>query len=216
MQGKLIFQIINNIQINLYNYKLFQYLNFSVGKTSLLNRYSKNEFSLKYKETIGADFLTKLVERGEDTIQLQLWDTAGTEKYHSMGSSFYRNTEACILVFDLTNPDTFKSIENWRTTFLDQLNPSEPNLYPFILIGNKSDLNNNIQNIQSEIDNFCKEHNNMPFFMTSAKDNINLEEAFNKIIDLALEKNAKSDENFVPSKNLKLVPEKPKKKKKCC
>ena len=181
-----------------------------------MNRYSKNEFSLRYKETIGADFLTKLIEREQDTIQLQLWDTAGTEKYHSMGSSFYRNTEACILVFDLTNLDTFKSIENWRTTFLSQLNPSEPNIYPFILLGNKSDLNNNIQSIQEEIDNYCKEHNNMPFFMTSAKDNINLEEAFNKIIDLAIEKNVKNEDNFVPTKNLKLTVEKPKKKKKCC
>ena len=200
----------------MYIYTLIQYLDSSVGKTSLLNRYSKNEFSLRYKETIGADFLTKLIEREQDTIQLQLWDTAGTEKYHSMGSSFYRNTEACILVFDLTNLDTFKSIETWRTTFLGQLNPSEPNIYPFILIGNKSDLNNNVQSIQGEIDNYCKEHNNMPFFMTSAKDNINLEEAFNKIIDLAIEKNVKNEDNFVPTKNLKLTVEKPKKKKKCC
>ena len=133
-----------------------------------------------------------------------------------MGSSFYRNTEACILVFDLTNFDTFKSIENWRTTFLGQLNPSDPNSFPFILLGNKSDLNNNIQTIKEEIDNYCKEHNDMPFYMTSAKDNINLEEAFNKIIDLAVEKNTKNDENFVPTKNLKLTVEKPKKKKKCC
>ena len=67
-----------------------------------------------------------------------------------------------------------------------------------------------------DIQNYCKEHNNMPFFMCSAKDNVNLEEAFNKVVDMALEYNKKDDENFVPEvKNLKLTQE-PKKKKKCC
>ena len=53
---------------------------------------------MQYKSTIGADFLTKSIQKDEDTIQLQLWDTAGAEKYHSMGQSFYRNSQACILV----------------------------------------------------------------------------------------------------------------------
>ena len=182
----------------------------------MLNRYSKNEFSLQYKATIGADFLTKIIEKGQDTIQLQLWDTAGAEKYHSMGSSFYRNSEACILVFDMAERNSFQNIDNWRQEFLDQLNPPDPNTYPFILLGNKSDLKNDFQVKQEEIDNYCAEHNNMPFFMTSAKDNINLEEAFNKVIDLAYDRSAKNDENFVPEvKNLKITQE-PKKKKKCC
>ena len=191
------------------------YIYYSVGKTSLLNRFTKNEFSLHYKETIGADFLTKVIERGTDTIQLQLWDTSGGEKYHSMGSSFYRNAETCILVFDLTKSDSFKNIEIWRTEFLKQLNPPEGDKFPLILLGNKSDLGN-MQITQEEINNYCREHNNMPFFMTSAKENINLEEAFNKIIDLAYERNNKNDENFVPVNNIKLTREEPKKKKKKC
>ena len=134
-----------------------------------------------------------------------------------MGSSFYRNSETCILVFDLTNADTFKNIETWRTEFLDQLNPSDANTYPFVLLGNKSDIKNQIQINNEEIENYCKEHNNMPFFATSAKDNINLEEAFNKVTDLALERNTKNDETFLPeTKNLKLNTQPPKKKKKCC
>jgi len=133
-----------------------------------------------------------------------------------MGSSFYRNSETCILVFDITNKDSFTNVENWRTEFLDQLNPPDSKTYPFLLLGNKSDMSNDMQVTQDEIDNYCKEHNNMPFFMTSAKDNINLEEAFNKVIDLAYDRSAKNDENFVPEvKNLKITQE-PKKKKKCC
>jgi len=66
------------------------------------------------------------------------------------------------------------------------------------------------------IQNYCKEHNDLPFFMCSAKDNINLEEAFNKVVDMALENIKKKEDDFVPDvKNIKIVPE-PKKKKKCC
>ena len=82
----------------------------------------KNEFSLQYKSTIGADFMTKSVQKNDDLIQLQLWDTAGAEKYHSMGSSFYRGAETCILVFDITDNESFKNVETWRSEFLNQLN----------------------------------------------------------------------------------------------
>ena len=144
---------------------------------------------------------------------MQLWDTAGAEKYHSMGQSFYRNSGTCILVFDITDPETFKNIESWRTEFLEQLNPKNPNEFPLLLIGNKSDLQSDMKVNDEDIHNYCKEHNNMPFFMCSAKDNVNLEEAFNKVVDMALEYNKKDDENFVPEvKNLQLTLE-PKKRK---
>ena len=65
----------------------------SVGKTSLLNQYIKNEFSLQYKATIGADFLTKQMTRENAIINLQIWDTAGSEKYHSVGAGFYPNVK---------------------------------------------------------------------------------------------------------------------------
>jgi Ras-related protein Rab-7A len=176
----------------------------------------KNEFSLQYKSTIGADFLTKSIEKNEDSIQLQLWDTAGAEKYHSMGQSFYRGSETCILVFDITDNDSFKNVETWRAEFLNQLSPKNPNEFPLILIGNKCDMKQDSQVSDEAIQNYCKEHNDLPFFMCSAKDNINLEEAFNKVVDMALENIKKKEDDFVPDvKNIKIVPE-PKKKKKCC
>ena len=102
----------------------------------------KNEYSLEYKSTIGADFLTKSVQKGEDSIQLQLWDTAGAEKYHSMGQSFYRGSEVCVLVFDITDNETFQNIEGWRKEFLEQFNPNIPEQFPLVLIGNKCDMQN--------------------------------------------------------------------------
>ena len=157
------------------------------------------------------------MQRGEESIQLQLWDTAGAERYNSMGSSFYRNSEACILVFDLTNQDSFKNIETWRNEFLNTLNPPDAATYPFILLGNKSDMSNVITVKNEEIEAYCKEHNNMPYFATSAKEDINLEEAFNKVADMAYDRNSKNDENFVPTetKFLKVTKEE-KKEKKCC
>ena len=162
--------------------------------------------------------MTKSLQKGEDTIQLQIWDTAGTERYNSMGQSFYRNSEACVLVFDLTLPDSFKNVENWRKDFLSSLNPPDPNTYPFILVGNKSDIKNNILVNNDEIDAYCKEHNNMPYFATSAKEDINLEETFAKVADLAYERNTKNEDNFVPveTKFLKVNKEEPKKNKCGC
>ena len=176
----------------------------------------KNEFSLQYKSTIGADFLTKSIEKTEETIQLQLWDTAGAEKYHSMGQSFYRGSQICILVFDITDNESFKNVETWRSEFLNQLNPNKPDEFPLVLIGNKCDMQQDSQVSDESIQNYCKEHNNLPFIMCSAKDNINLEEAFNKVVEMAVENFKKNDDNFVPDvKNLKLEQE-PKKKKGCC
>ena len=162
--------------------------------------------------------MTKSLQKGEDTIQLQIWDTAGTERYNSMGQSFYRNSEACVLVFDLTLPDSFKNVENWRKDFLSSLNPPDPDTYPFILVGNKSDIKNNILVNNDEIDAYCKEHNNMPYFATSAKEDINLEETFAKVADLAYERNTKNEDNFVPveTKFLKVNKEEPKKNKCGC
>ena len=160
--------------------------------------------------------MTKSIQKDSNNIQLQLWDTAGAEKFNSVGQSFYRNSELCILVFDITNAESFKNIESWRKEFLEQLNPPNPNEFPMILIGNKCDMQNEMKVDNEEIQNYCKEHNDMPYFMCSAKDNINLEQAFNKVVDLSLEKQ-KNEGDYVPNvPNLKIKQQEPKKKKGCC
>ena len=149
-------------------------INFSVGKTSLLNQYVKKQFSLQYKSTIGADFLTKEVNVEGSVVQLQLWDTAGAERFHSMGASFYRNSECCALVCDLTDPKSFESIETWRTEFLNQLNPKDPDSFPFVLLGNKCDKQAERKVAAPKIKQYCETKQNMPYFETSAKDNTNV------------------------------------------
>ena len=163
----------------------------SVGKTSLLNKYIKNEFSLNYKTTIGADFLTKQLQRENSLVNLQIWDTAGSERFHSIGTGFYRNCEACVLVFDLTNADSFKNVEEWRKIFLKNLNPPEEDKFPFVLFANKNDMTSDIKVTEEDIKMYCLGHNNMPYFFVSAKDGEGVEEGFNKVCDVAYKKSWK-------------------------
>ena len=112
----------------------------SVGKTSLMNQYVSAEFTQRYKATIGADFLTKEIVADDKYITLQIWDTAGQERFESLGVAFYRGADGVILVYDMTNKESFDNIEFWRENFIKNADPLNPDKFPFTLIANKSDL----------------------------------------------------------------------------
>ena len=158
----------------------------------------KNQFSLQYKATIGADFLTKQIKKGDANINLQLWDTAGSERYHSIGSGFYRNSETCVLVFDLTNEQSFENVEIWRKEFLENLNPPDSDKYPFVLLGNKNDIKESIKVKDEDIQKYCNSHNNMIYFSVSAKNNDMVEESFKKVADLAFKRNTDNEDIQLP------------------
>uniref|UniRef100_V5I156 Putative rab gtpase family 7 n=1 Tax=Ixodes ricinus TaxID=34613 RepID=V5I156_IXORI len=114
-----------------------------VGKTSLMNQYVNKKFSNQYKATIGADFLTKEVMVEDRLVTMQIWGRrrarSGSE---SLGVAFYRGADCCVLVFDVTVPASFKALESWRDEFLIQASPRDPENFPFVVIGNKVDLDN--------------------------------------------------------------------------
>jgi len=110
-----------------------------VGKTSLMNQYVNNRFSNQYKATIGADFLTKEVMIDDKLVTMQIWDTAGQERFQSLGVAFYRGADACVLVYDITKPKTFESLQNWKDEFLIQAGPRDPDNFPFAVLGNMVD-----------------------------------------------------------------------------
>ena len=116
--------------------------NFRVGKTSLMNQYVNKKFSNQYKATIGADFLTKEVMVDDRLVTMQIWDTAGQERFQSLGVAFYRGADCCVLVFDVTAPNTFKTLDSWRDEFLIQASRRDPENFPFVVLGNKIDLEN--------------------------------------------------------------------------
>lgn len=148
-----------------------------VGKTSLMNRYVNKKFSTQYKATIGADFVTKDVVVDDKLVTMQIWDTAGQERFQSLGVAFYRGADCCVLVYDVTAPTTFKSLDSWRDEFLIQASPRDPENFPFIVIGNKIDQENRAVS-SKRAQAWCQSKNNIPYFETSAKEAVNVESAF--------------------------------------
>ena len=157
-----------------------------VGKTSLMNQYVKKKFTTKYKATIGADFLNKEVVVDNRTVTLQIWDTAGQERFQSLGVAFYRGADCCVLVYDVTQQSSFKNLESWRDDFLIQASPRYPERIPFLVLGNKVDLEHRSVPAR-RAQAWCDNNNNTPYFETSAKEAINVEQAFEAIARNALE-----------------------------
>uniref|UniRef100_A0A3B3QAS7 RAB7A, member RAS oncogene family n=1 Tax=Paramormyrops kingsleyae TaxID=1676925 RepID=A0A3B3QAS7_9TELE len=156
-----------------------------VGKTSLMNQYVNKKFSNQYKATIGADFLTKEVMVDDRLVTMQIWDTAGQERFQSLGVAFYRGADCCVLVYDVTAPSTFKTLDSWRDEFLIQASPRDPENFPFVVLGNKIDLDNR-QVTTKRAQAWCQSKSNIPYFETSAKEAINVDQAFQTIARNAL------------------------------
>lgn len=185
----------------------------NVGKTSLLNRFVKSEFSQNYKATIGADFMSKEIMVDEKHISLQVWDTAGQERFQSLGATFYRGADACILVYDITSKNSFDSIISWKQEFLNQCGPRQPETFPFIVLGNKCDLENDRVVSIAKSNQWAKD-NELPLIETSAKDNVRIQDAFVEVTRMAMLREVK--ETVIRPQALK-INEKPKPQvKKCC
>jgi len=149
-----------------------------VGKTSLMNQYVNKKFTNQYKATIGADFLIKEVLLDDKLVTMQSWDTAGQERFQSLGVAFYRGADACVLVFDVNDGQSFEHLESWRDEFLIQAAPRYPDNFPFIVIGNKIDLESQRVISQKRAMAWCQSKGDIPYFETSAKEAINVEQAF--------------------------------------
>ncbi|ETI21251.1 hypothetical protein G647_07596 [Cladophialophora carrionii CBS 160.54] len=158
-----------------------------VGKTSLMNQYVNKKFSTSYKATIGADFLTKEVTVDDRIVTLQLWDTAGQERFQSLGVAFYRGADCCVLVYDVNSTKSFETLDSWRDEFLIQASPRDPESFPFVVLGNKIDMGEDRRMVsQKRAQQYCQSRGQMPYFETSAKESINVEQAFEVIARNAL------------------------------
>ena len=163
-----------------------------VGKTSLMNQYVNKKFNAQYKATIGADFLTKEVTVDDRLVTMQIWDTAGQERFQSLGVAFYRGADSCVLVFDVVQPKTFDNLDSWRDEFLIQAGPRDPDNFPFVVLGNKIDVDSRVV-AQKRALAWCQAKGNIPYFETSAKEAINVEQAFQVIARNALKQESEED-----------------------
>jgi Ras-related protein Rab-7A len=132
-------------------------------------------------------------------LYLQIWDTAGQERFQSLGVAFYRGADCCVLVYDVNSMKSFDNLNNWREEFLIQASPSDPDNFPFVLLGNKVDIDGGNSRVVSEkkAKAWCASKGNIPYFETSAKEGTNVEDAFQCIVKNAL-KNEPEEELYVP------------------
>lgn len=151
--------------------------NSNVGKTWLLIRYSQEiEPSLSIA-TIGIDFKVKYLNIEGSKIKLQLWDTAGAERFQSLTSSVYRGVHGVILIYDVTERKSFASIEAW----IGQIYKHADTDVNIVLVGNKCDVNAEEREVSMEEGETLADRFSVPFFEASAKKNVNVENIFLRI-----------------------------------
>nr|KJB64887.1 hypothetical protein B456_010G070200 [Gossypium raimondii] len=146
------------------------------GKTSLVSRFVRGQFSDFQESTIGAAFFTQVLSLNEATIKLDIWDTAGQERYHSLAPMYYRGAAAAVVVYDLTSSESFERAKKWVQELQRQGNP---NLIKF-LVANKVDLEEKRKVGNEEGELYAKE-NGLNFLETSAKTAHNVNELFYEI-----------------------------------
>ena len=178
-----------------YLFKVLLLGDSDVGKSSLILRYTDETFNSKLVNSIGVDFKMKKREIDGKIIKVQIWDTAGHERFRSITYSYYRGANSIIIVFDLSDKKSFISITEW----LKQIEKhAKENVFKF-LVGNKSDLIDERKVTYEEAKQYADEHD-LPYIETSAKEGININELFDTSIKTFLT----NTKIFVGEKNIKL------------
>ncbi|VFQ79063.1 unnamed protein product [Cuscuta campestris] len=160
-----------------YLFKLVLIGDSGVGKSNLLSRFTRNEFNLESKSTIGVEFATKSLTVDGKVIKAQIWDTAGQERYRAITSAYYRGAVGALLVYDVTRHITFENVSRWLKELRDH---TDPNIV-VMLIGNKSDLRHLVAVSTQEGTEFS-EKESLYFMETSALESTNVENAFTEVL----------------------------------
>ncbi|KAB2043156.1 hypothetical protein Goshw_006243 [Gossypium schwendimanii] len=160
-----------------YLFKIVLIGDSGVGKSNLLSRFTRNEFCLESKSTIGVEFATRTLQVEGRTVKAQIWDTAGQERYRAITSAYYRGALGALLVYDVTKPTTFENVSRWLKELRDH---ADSNIV-IMLIGNKTDLKH-LRAVSTEDGQSYAEKEGLSFIETSALEAINVEKAFQTIL----------------------------------
>jgi small GTP-binding protein len=153
----------------------------NVGKTSIVTRYILSKYNDLSCSTIGAGFFTKSIYKNNKKYLFEIWDTAGQERYEALIPMYYRGTHIVFIVYDITNESTYKKAKWWIKHIDEQLYIKPV----FVLIGNKSDLDTKRKVIIEDVEYYINNnHNDILFYETSAKNNTNIDNIYNDIIDI--------------------------------
>merc|ERR1712070_932060 len=148
-----------------------------VGKSNLLSRFTRNEFNLDSKSTIGVEFATRSIQVDNKTIKAQIWDTAGQERYRAITSAYYRGAVGALLVYDISKHVTYENVERW----LKELRDHADSHIVIMLVGNKADLKH-LRAVPTEQARSFAEKHGLSVIETSALDSTNVERAFQDIL----------------------------------
>ena len=144
-----------------------------VGKSSLLLRYTKNEFISDMRSTIGVEFALKYITIDNYQLKIQIWDTAGMERYRSITNAYYKGAKGVIVLYDICRKKSFENVDKWIDDFKSKADDDAV----IILIGNKSDLDDK-REVSKEEGESKAQTNKFAFMETSAKGNNNVQKAF--------------------------------------
>lgn len=164
-------------QIEDYLFKIVLIGDSAVGKSNLLARFARDEFYPNSKSTIGVEFQTQKMEINGKEVKAQIWDTAGQERFRAVTSAYYRGAVGALLVYDISRRQTFKSVGRW----LNELHTHSDMNVVTILVGNKSDLNDDREVTTAEGKSLAEEQG-LFFIETSALDSSNVTSAFEMVV----------------------------------
>ncbi|XP_076944288.1 ras-related protein Rab2BV-like [Bidens hawaiensis] len=160
-----------------YLYKIVLVGDSGVGKSNILSRFTRNEFSLESKSTIGVEFATRTLEVDGKTIKAQIWDTAGQERYRAITSAYYRGAVGALLVYDITKKSTFDNLQRWLHELREH---TDANIF-LMMAGNKSDLSHCRAVSEQDGQSFA-EKEGLLFLETSALESYNIEKGFQTVL----------------------------------
>ncbi|GJP56478.1 hypothetical protein CLOM_g15545 [Closterium sp. NIES-68] len=160
-----------------YLFKIVLVGDSGVGKSNLISRFTKNEFNMESKSTIGVEFATRSIEVDGKTVKAQIWDMAGQERYRAITSAYYRGAVGALLVYDITRQVTFDNVERWLKELRDHGDQS----IIITLVGNKCDLKH-LRKVAMDKSQGFAEKEGFFFIETSALDATNVEDAFTQIL----------------------------------
>ena len=177
-----------------------------VGKTSLITRYTNDKFGGRYLCTVGIDFQKKKIEKNGKRVLLQIWDTAGEERFRNVTKNYFQASQGFILAYDINNKDSFEKVQYW----VEEIKLNAEEKIKCILIGTKSDLDK--REVSEEEGQNLAEKYGYKFLETSAKDNINIDETFQALVSEIMDNFKENGRQSLTLSTNKLG----KKKKKCC
>jgi len=149
-----------------------------VGKTNILSRYTRDEFCIETKSTVGVEFGTRKIKIKNTNVKIQIWDTAGQERYKSITNAYYKGAKGSMVVFDISKRDTFNSVDRW----IGELRQYADAEISILLIGNKADLGE-LRQVSQEEARAKAEQYGLAYIETSALHASNIDKAFNDMIE---------------------------------